>query len=78
MLRVSIEFVGPVRRPWRVQRRDVDVEDGTTVAGLVEQLGYSAADSRHLTVLVNSEKVRASNALSEGDTVVVTMIVGGG
>lgn len=78
MAQVSVEFVGPVRRPWREQRRDVEIGDGTTVASLVEQLGYSDADRRHLTVLVNSEKVPSSTILSDGDTIVVTMIVGGG
>lgn len=78
MSQVSVEFVGPVRRPWREQKRDLEIEDGTNVAALVERLGYSESDGRHLTVLVNTVKVKSSTVLSDGDEVVVTMIVGGG
>jgi sulfur carrier protein ThiS len=76
--RVDVELVGPIRRPWREQKRTVDVPDGTSVADLLADLGYSSTESEHMSVLVNAERTRSSTRLGEGDQIVITVIVGGG
>jgi sulfur carrier protein ThiS len=76
--RVNVEFVGPIRRPWREHQRAVDLPDGASVADLVSELGYSDREREHLSVLVNAERAKPSVVLDDEDSVVVTIIVGGG
>jgi thiamine biosynthesis protein ThiS len=56
-----------------------DVEDGLTVAGLLETLGK---DSAHCAVEVNRELCRraqhSQRKLSDGDTLEIVTLVGGG
>jgi sulfur carrier protein ThiS len=78
MARVHVELVGPMRRPWREHRREIEVGDQTTIDGLLAQLGYSADEARHLTVLIGGARANRSRRLADGDRVVVLLIVGGG
>lgn len=78
MPRVDVEFVGPVRRPWREHRRAIDLPGGASVAGLISDLGYSENEREHVAVLINEKRAKPSRLLQEGDSVVVTVIVGGG
>jgi sulfur carrier protein ThiS len=78
MARVDVELVESMRRPWRERRREIEVEDQTTIDGLLAQLGYSADEARHFTVLVGGARANRSRRLAHGDRVVVLLIVGGG
>ena len=77
-MRVNVEFVGAVRRPWSEQQRDLEVEAGSTVGDLLGQLGFERRERRFLTTVLGDRRVKPSQALADGDRLVVMLVIGGG
>ncbi len=77
-MKVNVEFVGAVRRPWPEQQREVEVGDGSTVGDLLGELGYERKEQRYLTTLLEDQRVKPSRELSDGDHLVVMLVIGGG
>ena len=75
---ISIEFAGPVRRPWPESTRTVPFLEGGTVAALLENLGFTPNETRLLWVAVNGEIAAPQRALQEGDRVMISVRIGGG
>ncbi len=75
---ISIEFAGPVRRPWPENTRTIDFPEGSTVAALLEKLGFTPSEARLLWVAVNGEIAAPQRALQEGDRVMISVRIGGG
>jgi sulfur carrier protein ThiS len=77
-LTVTVEFLGPIRRPWPEQQRTVTLTRGQTVAALLQQLGYRPDELRYVNVSINHERQMPQAVLHEGDHVVCMLMVGGG
>jgi hypothetical protein len=77
-MRVSVEFVGPMRRPWPQRRRDVEAADGASITTVLGTLGYVADEARHFSFLVNGTKANPETALRAQDQLSVLLMVGGG
>ena len=77
-MELTVEFVGPMRRPWPERRRAVTVPEGTSLLTLATTLGYAPDEARHLVFAVNGVKVRGDTAPKTGDRVSVLLMVGGG
>ena len=75
---VSVEFMGPMRRPWRERRRDVEAPDAATISAVIGALGYVAEESRHFSFLVNGSKAGPDTVLNARDQLAVLLMVGGG
>ncbi len=77
-MKIAVEFIGPMRRPWPERSGPVELGDGALLADLLHALGYSDEEARHLTCSVNGVAARPRVALQEGDKVSVTLLLGGG
>ena len=77
-MQLTVSFFGPIKRPWPEASRDLDIEPGTTLEGLLADLGYSAEDMRRVAMVVNGKKQKLSLALTEGDDVRFVLLAGGG
>jgi sulfur carrier protein ThiS len=75
---IHVEFLGPMRRPWPERERDVEIDSGWTVGELMTHLGYREDESRFFSVVVNGSRARGDVALTDGDRVTLTVVVGGG
>jgi probable selenium-dependent hydroxylase accessory protein YqeC len=76
--RLTVEFVGPVRRPWPERRRELEVPTATAVAALLAELGYSPEEGARLTVLVDGARVDAQAPLADGARIEILLPLGGG
>ncbi|MBI5507624.1 MAG: MoaD/ThiS family protein [Deltaproteobacteria bacterium] len=75
---MTVEFVGPMRRPWKERRRLLEVDGGSTVDRVVASLGYDARERKHFAFLVNGVKARPDEPLAADDLLAVLLMVGGG
>jgi len=73
-----VSFFGPIKRPWPEATRDQAIEAGTTLAGLLSDLGYQPEDMRRVAMVVNGKKEKPSRKLEEGDDVRFVLLAGGG
>lgn len=77
-IRVELEFVGAIRRPWPEQKRSLEVPAGSTIGGLLADLGYAEHEVRYLVMHVNGTKTKRAATLNDGDHLTVMLIIGGG
>jgi len=75
---ITVEFVGPVRRPGKERRLTLEVEPQTSVTALLTRLGYGPEERARLTVLVDGARAAATAAVDDGTTVEILLPVGGG
>jgi sulfur carrier protein ThiS len=75
---ISVEFAGPVRRPWAENTRTIPFDEGGTVAGLLEHLGFTPSEIRLLWVAVSGELAAPGRVLKDGDRVMISVRMGGG
>jgi hypothetical protein len=75
---VSVEFVGPVRRPGPERRLSLELEAAPTVSALLERLGYSRDEGARLTVLVDGVRQAPTALVPDGARVEILLPVGGG
>jgi sulfur carrier protein ThiS len=76
--RVTVEFVGPVRRPCPERKLALELDVLPTVGGLLERLGYSPEEAARLTVLVDGKRQEPAAPVPEGARVEILLPVGGG
>ncbi len=77
-MRVTVKLYGNLKRylPEKQERAEMDVQAGTTIRGLLAQLGV--ADAEVWMCAVNDTVTDASTVLQEGDVLEVFEPVGGG
>ena len=75
---VAVEFVGPMRRPWRERKREVEAVDAATIAELLVTLGYAEPESRHFAFTLNGVRATLTSPLAARDRLAVLLMVGGG
>lgn len=77
-IRVEVEFVGAIRRPWPEQKRRLEAPTGTTVGQLLASLGYEEHELRYLVIQINGAKSKKASVLRQDDRLMVMLIIGGG
>ena len=76
---VIVEFVGPVRRPPGVADAiALALGQGATVDDALARLGYVETERALLRVLRQGETIHRFDELSDGDTLTVFLLLGGG
>jgi len=78
MRRVTVEFVGPVRRPCRERSLSLEIEGSIPVRALLERLGYAPEETTRLTVLVDGTRRGPDEPVPDGARVEILLPVGGG
>jgi sulfur carrier protein ThiS len=78
MIKIKTSFFGPLRRPWPEQSRELEIEDGLDVGGLMTSLGYSPEDSKRVAVVINGNRSLPATRLKAGDDVRFVLLAGGG
>jgi hypothetical protein len=76
--RITVEFVGPVRRPGPERMRSLKVEAALAVDALLERLGYGPEERACLTVLVDGVRQGPKFLVPDGARVEILLPVGGG
>lgn len=77
-MKIEIEFLGPMRRPWPERARPLDVEERSSVSDVLRQVGYTEEETTHLTFSVNGVPARLAQSLTDGDQLSVMLLLGGG
>ena len=75
---LKVSFFGPIKRPWPESTRELELGEGTTVASLLESLGYRPEDMRRVATVVNGKKTPMNRPLAAGDDVRFVLLAGGG
>jgi sulfur carrier protein ThiS len=75
---LTVEFVGPVRRPGPERRLALDLDAPPAVAALLERLGYAPDEGARLTVLVDGVRQGPAAVVPDGARVEILLPVGGG
>ena len=78
MTRVTVEFVGPVRRPCPERKLSLELQAAPKVGALLERLGYSREETARLTVLVDGKQQGLDAPVPDGARVEILLPVGGG
>jgi molybdopterin converting factor small subunit len=78
-MRVTIRFLGPIRRPPGVGlATELDVGAGATLEDALAALGYEASDRRRLKVLAAGKPVGLSERIAAGEELTIFLPLGGG
>jgi hypothetical protein len=75
---ITVEFVGPVRRPGPERTLSLEVEAALAVGALLERLGYGRDEGARLTVLVDGIRQGPAALVPDGARVEILLPVGGG
>lgn len=75
---VTVRYLGPIRRPCRQRRHEVEIREHTTAGELLDQLGYQPREKPLLSIHVNGQSAKADVHLSEGDEITFGILAGGG
>jgi hypothetical protein len=75
---ITVEFVGPVRRPGPERRLELADVGSPQVDVLLARLGYSSLEAGRLTVLVDGRREALSATVPDGARVEILLPVGGG
>ncbi len=75
---VTVEFVGPLRRPSKERKMTLDLDPGATIEHLLSRLGYSPFEIDRIAVLRNDKQARKEDALDDGDRISLLLPMGGG
>ncbi len=78
MAHITVEFVGPVRRPGPERRLTLELEAPPAVDALLARLGYGREEGARLTVLVDGVRQGPTALVPDGATVEILLPVGGG
>ena len=78
MARITVEFVGPVRRPGPERTVALEAEVPLQVGALLERLGYGLEEGARLTVLVDGIRQGPAALVPDGARVEILLPVGGG
>jgi hypothetical protein len=75
---LTVEFVGPVRRPGPERKLTLELAAAPTVDALLERLGYGRDEGARLTVLVDGVRQGPGALVPDGARVEILLPVGGG
>ena len=78
LMKLTVSFFGPIRRPWPESTRGLQVEQGTTVEDLLVTLGYRVEDMRRVATVVNGKRKSLATELRDGDDLRFVLLAGGG
>lgn len=78
MSRVTVEFIGPVRRPCRERVVTIELEGTYVVRQLLEHLGYAPDETTRLTVLVDGRRQAPDAPVPDGARLEILLLAGGG
>ncbi|MFH1438550.1 MAG: hypothetical protein ABIJ56_22770 [Pseudomonadota bacterium] len=78
-MKISLEMLGPMKKPLGQGPVDVEVEDGATVREFMEKrLDYEPGHVRLLKYFIDGAEAKPSAALSDGCRLKILMVIGGG
>lgn len=78
-MRITVRYFAALREVKGVEQESIDVEPGTTLGGLYQQLfGATAYAALPVACARNLEYARAKDAVGEGDEVAFLPPIGGG
>jgi len=77
-VKVVVKVTGPVVLPSGNTRTTVELEEGSTVAEVIEAVGFPAAQARFFRAAVGGEVAGSHTVLKDGDEVTLMVPVGGG
>ena len=77
-MKVTVEFMGPIRRPWPEQSKEIELKDGSKVSALFSELGFTEVESRSINVLRDGLRLRPFSHLIDGERIVLMVPAGGG
>lgn len=78
MAAVTVQFSGPIRRPWSDPSRQVSIAPQWTVADLLISLGFAEGELSYLYTAIDGKSTGLATLLEEGTTIDVSLRVGGG
>lgn len=78
MKSLTVNFVGPVRRPGPQRSITIDTSDLKTVADALSSLGYEAHEQARLHILADGAHVNTDAPLQGMETMEILVAIGGG
>jgi len=78
MHELTIQFIGPVRRPGSERTLTIDPTGLQTVGDLLGRLGYSGEERQALHVLVDGTRRPLEGVIEGADRVEILVAIGGG
>jgi hypothetical protein len=75
---ITVEFVGPVRRPCAERRLTLEVPTPILVGALLTRLGYSREEGARLTVLLDGARAGTGADVAGGARIEILLPIGGG
>jgi sulfur carrier protein ThiS len=78
MIRITVNFSGPLRRPWPEITRQIEIPQPMTVEQILSYLGYSPVEKKMILASINGVKSNSKTVLQDGDSLDLILLVGGG
>ncbi len=75
---IHIKTTGTIKKPLGKSDFDHEVPEDTTIEQLLPQLGYAPTHVRFIIAAVNGTQRNLNFKLSDGDELVLGVVVGGG
>lgn len=77
-MKVRVEHIALIQCQQLGADGAVELAEGSTVTDLLNLIGISAEHQRAIVPFINSEKAKRTHTLSDGDTVFLSLAIGGG
>lgn len=78
-MRVSIRFLGPIRRPQGIGlTTELELADDSTLETALAALGYEEIDRRRLKVLASGRPLGLADRIPAGEELTIFLPLGGG
>jgi sulfur carrier protein ThiS len=78
MALITINFSGPLRRPWPEISKQIVIKDNQSIDQTLSELGYSPIEKKMILASLNGEKTNQKIILKDGDSLDLILLVGGG
>ena len=75
---LTVQFVGPVKRPSPARELDVNPADFKTVSELLSHLGYNSNDQKALQVILDENRADLDSPLQGAKNMQILIAIGGG
>ena len=78
-MQIHVEFIGPIQRGNWEQKETISTQDGNTLAAFLVEIGYLPEHLTHILVIRNDAVTRDFDGpLADGDTIQLSVLLGGG
>ena len=77
-MKIKVSFFGPIKRPFPESTKELDTPQGTTIAQLLLELGYTEEEVKRVACVVNGRRRSPSTQLFANDDVRFVLFAGGG